>query len=148
MIKGGFAASCLLVFILSFTACDLETSGNGKLDGFWHLESIDTINGGFNDLSQRRLFWAFQAKLLELTDRDGLHPQCLMRFEQGGGVLKLSDPYLYDREGGEGDHPLTGPDYLVPFGVNGVSENFTIEKLTGSKMILNSGKLRLYFTKF
>ena len=37
-----------------FTACgiDFEGSDNGKLDGFWHLEKVDTLaTGGVTDYS-------------------------------------------------------------------------------------------------
>ena len=148
MIRGGIAASCLMLLILLFVACDLETSDNGKLDGYWHLESVDTLGGGSRDLSRSRMFWAFQKDLLLLTDRDFVHPQCLMRFRQGEGVLKLTEPYLYDRESSEGDRPLLVPDLLIPFGVNSVSETFSVERLTGSRMVLCTDRLRLAFTKF
>lgn len=148
MIKGTLATSCLLFFTLLFAACDLETSGNGKLDGFWHLESVDTLSGGFNDLSQKRIFWAFQKDLLELSDKDYVLSHCLMRFNRDGGALKLSDPYLYDRESGEGDHPLMDAAVLNPYGINAIETTFTVEKLSSSKMVLNDGTLRLYFTKF
>ena len=42
-------------------ACTLETSGNGDLDGFWHLVAVDTVDtGGVLNLSDERLFWSFQ----------------------------------------------------------------------------------------
>ena len=62
-----FSISAFLIF--SFTSCELETSGNGDLDGFWHLVQVDTLQtGGVNDTSKELFFWSFQVNLLELSD--------------------------------------------------------------------------------
>ena len=31
------------ISMFAFSSCELESSDNGKLDGFWHLESIDSL---------------------------------------------------------------------------------------------------------
>ena len=131
------------VMLFTITSCELETSGNGKLDGFWHLEKIDTIaTGGICDLSEGNVFWAFQHKLLELNG----YTTCLCRFSHANGVLSVSEPYRYDRE--NGDELLTEPTLLIPYGINSLEEDFSVEALSNSRMVLNSGDLRLHFTKF
>jgi hypothetical protein len=146
-IKDNLLGGCLLLFTLLLTACDLETSGNGKLDGYWHLEQIDSIStGSVNNLSQKRLFWAFQAKLLEFTDKDNVNATYLVRFSHSADSLILSEPYRFDRE--NGDEVLTDAAVLKPYGMNALKETFKIEKLSSSKMILSNSSYRLYFTKF
>ena len=47
----GIFTLCVLL-----NACEIHEYDNGDLQGFWHLESIDTLHsGGKNDLSQKRL---------------------------------------------------------------------------------------------
>ena len=58
-----FMSSCLM-------SCDLETSDNGKLDGFWHLEKVDTIaTGGVCDMSKEFVFWSVQSMFVEVSER-------------------------------------------------------------------------------
>lgn len=133
----------LAVTLIAVTSCELETSGNGKLDGFWHLEQIDTIaTGGITDLSESNVFWAFQHKLLELSG----NTTCLCRFSHADKSLVINNPYRFDRE--NGDEPLTDTELLTPYGINALEEHFTIETLTSSKMVLSTDRLRLSFTKF
>ena len=33
--------SLLVVSLMTMTGCELETSDNGKLDGYWHLVAVD-----------------------------------------------------------------------------------------------------------
>ena len=40
----GILFFAVLVFTLS--SCEIETSQNGDLDGFWHLEQVDTLATG------------------------------------------------------------------------------------------------------
>lgn len=50
---------------LVLSSCTLETSDNGDLDGFWHLERVDTLaTGNYLDLSRERVFWGVQHKLI------------------------------------------------------------------------------------
>ena len=65
--------------------------------------------------------------------------------------LKLSSPYInhwhQDKEDG-GDIPVDDPEILRPYGIQNLEENFAVEALSGSKMILRSKELKLYFTNF
>ena len=128
------------------TGCTLETSGNGKLDGYWHMTAVDTIaTGGTCDLSQKRLFWGVQAKLINLSDRDDLSYNFWMRFEHAKTTLRLYEPYLNDRL--EGDPAIEDAEKLEPFGIEGMEQSFIIEELKGKKMTLASENLRLHFEK-
>lgn len=133
-------------------SCELHTSDNGKLDGFWHLERVDTLaTGGQKDLSEQRVFWAIEAKLLNVRDSDHDSRGFYFRFNQTADSLILTDPYDYgghdDKEGG-GDVPVTDVELLAPYGINNLEEHYQKENLTGSRMTLKSKTLRLFFKKF
>jgi hypothetical protein len=138
-----------LILTAAMTSCTLETSDNGDLDGFWHLEAVDTLKtGGHLDLSGQKIFWAVQAKLIHLQGMDSTY---YFRFRQTGDSLILHTPYSdhwhQDITNG-GDIPVTNPLWYSGYGINALEEPYLKEKLTGSKMILKSATLRLYFTKF
>lgn len=133
-------------------SCELYTSDNGKLDGFWHLERVDTLaTGGQKDLSEQRVFWAIEAKLLNVRDSDHDSRGFYFRFNQTADSLILTEPYDYgghdDQEGG-GDVPVTDVELLAPYGINNLEEHYQKESLTGSRMTLKSKTLRLFFKKF
>ena len=54
-----YSTLCLLLFILLLpAACDIESTDNGNLDGFWHLEQVDTLaTGGSLNLKEQKIFW-------------------------------------------------------------------------------------------
>lgn len=139
-------ALLLAAAILPFISCELETSDNGDLDGFWHLTRIDTLaTQGTRDMKQERIFWSFQKDLLKVDDKTGENSSILLRFNHSGGNLTLSDPYIYDREAG--DIKLDDVEPLRPFGINALTETFTTTSLSGSHMTLESPMLRLSFKK-
>lgn len=141
-----FSISAFLVF--SFTSCELETSGNGDLDGFWHLVQVDTLQtGGVNDTSKDLFFWSFQVNLLELSDRSYQIPIFMARFNHENGQLKVTQPCLYNRD--EGNEMVTEENVkdISPYGLNALEETFRVEELSGSRMTLSNGTLRLYFKK-
>ena len=141
-----FSISAFLVF--SFTSCELETSGNGDLDGFWHLVQVDTLQtGGVNDTSKDLFFWSFQVNLLELSDRSYHIPTYMARFNHENGQLKVTQPCLYNRD--EGNEMVTEENVkdISPYGLNALEETFRVEELSGSRMTLSNGTLRLYFKK-
>ena len=141
-----FSLSAFLVF--SFTSCELETSGNGDLDGFWHLVQVDTLQtGGVKDTSKELFFWSFQVNLLEFSDRSYQIPIFMARFNHDNGQLKVTQPCLYNRD--EGNEVVTEENVkdISPYGLNALEETFRVEELSGSRMTLSNGTLRLYFKK-
>ncbi len=136
------AVTVFLIFL--FTGCEVETLYNGDLDGFWHVETIDTLQtGGTYDLSDSKVFWSFQAKLMSVR---GIDNEYLFRFNKTCDSLIISNPFLSDRE--IGDSAITNSDVLRPYGINALEEHFAVEQLSGSKMTLKSSKLRIKFRKF
>lgn len=134
--------------IFSFTSCELETSGNGDIDGFWHLVQIDTLQtGGVKDTSKDLLFWSFQVNLMELSDQSYQTPIYMARFNHDNGKLKVTQPCLYNRY--EGNEMLTEENVnaISQYGINALEETFQVEGLSGSRMTLSNGTLRLYFKK-
>lgn len=143
-----------LFLIISFASCELETSDNGNLDGFWHLIRIDTLStGGSSDLSKVRRFWAVQHKLINMrdADQDALGVYC--RFDHKGDSLHIYQPYFnhwhQDQGDDGGDIPISEEqsDTLKMYGLSGLSTWFKIDQLTGSRMILTSKDKRLFFKK-
>ena len=130
------------LFCTLFTACDLETSDNGDLDGFWHLVEVDTLTtGGVNDLHKSTIFWSFQMDLLQFTGPG----KYFARFSHDNGQLIVNEPHTYNTR--EGNQPINDIKVLAPWGLNALEIQFHIEHLSGSKMTLNDGTLRLQFTK-
>ena len=72
---------------LMFSSCTLESSDNGDLDGFWHLESVDTLaTGKTEDFSQRYVFWGVEHKLIAVKETDTNREKFYFRFEQTGEI--------------------------------------------------------------
>ena len=132
-----------------FASCSLETDNDaGKMEGMWHLVKIESITTvASEDLSEQVIFWSFQAKLLQMDDKTGMHNSYLYRFRIGDNQLTLTSPYQYDRE--NSDRPLTAYESTLGlYGIKSLTPVFRIEKLDRRKMILNDGSVRLYFDKF
>lgn len=139
-----------LCFVLStlLYSCKLETSDNGKLDGFWKLTRVDTLaTGGVLDLTESGIFWSVQMNLLSVKDKyqDDAR-EILFRFEHKNGTLKLYEPY----EGYQytGDKAVEDVQKLAPFGINQLTETFNVETLNGEHLYLSTSTLRLSFTRF
>ena len=135
----------LSIMSLSFlTSCEIETSDNGKLDGFWLLDQVDTLNNGTKcTFEDHCITWSFQYDLLQLSNL--VDKTILYKFEKTGNVLKLINPCMFDRS--IGDTLITDVDVLRQYGVNSLNESFTIMDITNSKMVLESDMLRLHFVK-
>lgn len=140
---------CFLGFILAMSSCTLETSDNGDLDGFWHLEGIDTIpTGGYRDMTNDGLFWAVEHKMLQLR---GGNSTFSLRFSNMSDSLLLFDPYIsygHEESGSGGDVRLTDPQGLRQYGVQHLRQTFYKETLKSSMMVLRTDSFRLHFKKF
>ena len=134
------------------TSCEIETSQNGDLDGNWHLIRIDSLqNGKSADVSQQRIFWGAQLRLINAIDYDSGNPGYYFRFNLTESTLTITEAYANhwheDLDDG-GDIPITDAEELQPYGINTLPETFTIEKLNGNNMIIHSEKIRMSFKKF
>lgn len=138
--------SILFAFMFCLSACELETSHNGKLDGWWLLTAVDTLQtGGHANVEAQQCTWAFQGRLLELRDVPGQCGDYLLSFAQHGDDLLLSHPYLSARD--SGDIAVQTPQPLHPYGIQALSEQFSIITIDRRRMVLTNASLRLYFRK-
>ncbi len=135
----------LLLFLMS--SCEIEHSNNGKLDGFWHLESIDTLStGGHTDLSKYRLFWSVQGDLMAFNDYSYKLLPCILQFQYAKDNLTLHHILISDRS--KGDIVIKDTKQIKYYGVNSLNESFKIESLNAFDMQLSTKKLRLSFKRF
>ena len=122
------------------TSCDIEHIDNGKLDGLWKLQALDSLsNQATVDMSRSNLSYAIQGNLLQLG-------RVYFRFDHQGDSLILHDPYVNSFDVSE---TLTDISLVTPFGINNIPrEAFYVDELSRSKMVLRSEFLRLHFEKY
>lgn len=137
-----------MVVLFSLSACEIEIHDNDKLDGFWHLERVDTIaTGGVCDMSKELVYWSVQSMLVEVSERSKVNnDKYFFSFSHRDGKLSLFDARLSDRS--NGDPEVEDPTSLHPYGISKLNETFEVVQLTGSKMQLKSETLLLVFRKF
>ena len=136
-----------LVAVFAFASCELETSDNGHLDGFWQMRAVDTLStGGSADTRESGIFWSVQMRLLEVVDTKGRSDKVFFRFEHTGDSLFLSQPYIDNRD--SGDIKVTDAELLRPYGIFSLEPHFCVRELNGGRMVLESDSLRMYFRKY
>lgn len=140
----------LLVLGLMVVSCELETSGNGDLDGYWQMSQVDTLaTGGIDDTHESYIFWGIQGKLLQIRYTENnvyLGEGLLFRFENKNSMLTLSSPYVHHLY--ETDEPIEDVEILKPFGIYRLEEKFAIEQLDDKCMVLTNDVVRLHFRRY
>ena len=141
---------CVLAFSMLLVSCELETSGNKQLDGYWQMSQVDTLaTGGITDTREALIYWGIQGKLLQIRFSENgkyLGEGLLFRFERAPYTLNLSSPirhHLYDT-----DEPIEDVEVLKPYGIYQLEEVFSIIELNDKSMVLDNGVLRLHFRKY
>lgn len=135
--------SVLSLFFL--VGCELETTDNGDLDGYWHLERVDSLLSQRSvDYGQARIFWSIQFKLLQLSDLE--NNTIIYNLVYDNQQLTLANPYMFDRA--DGDTLVTDVEVLRRYGVNALQENMKVVSLQSDRMVLESPVLRLHFKKY
>ena len=143
-----------IIYILALctflVSCELETSGNKELDGYWQMCQVDTLaTDGVTDTREALIYWGIQGKLLQIRfSGDGmfLGEVLLFRFERTSNTLNLSSPILHHLY--ETDEPVDDVEVLKPFGIYQLEEVFSIIVLNDNSMVLDNGVLRLHFRKY
>lgn len=149
-----FLFSILSISFLA--ACSFNTdnvSGDGNLEGFWHLERIEYLStdaagattvSSVSDFSNQLIFWSFQQKLLELSNKSDETSTVLCRFTANDGNLTIGNVYIpsYDT-----DSLSTDVSLLAPFGMDQQNETYSYT-IHGSKLTLTGSDRRLYLKRF
>lgn len=140
----------ILALGMMLVSCELETSGNGKLDGYWQMSQVDTLaTGGVTDTHESSIYWGIQGKLLQIRYSENdvyLGEGLLFRFVNKNSSLTLSSPYVHHLY--ETDEPIDDVEILKPFGIYRLKEEFDIEQLDEKNMVLTNDVLRLHFRRY
>ena len=135
--------------VLLMTGCDVETSDNGNLDGFWRMSSMTSVYSSTLpgvDMRQSGLTWSFQGRMLELRDVNDRQKDIVMSFQHEGETLRVYDPYFVERD--SGDIRLEDVSYLIPYGINHTDDSFTVRELSSDRMVLSNILVTLEFRKY
>ncbi len=135
--------------VLLMTGCDVETSDNGDLDGFWRMSSMTSVYSSTLpgvDMRQSGLTWSFQGRMLELRDVNDRQKDIVMSFQHEGETLRVYDPYFVERD--SGDIRIEDVSYLIPYGINHTDDSFTVRELSSDRMVLSNILVTLEFRKY
>lgn len=131
--------------LMFLCGCELETTDNGDLDGYWHLEQVDSLAGQRSiDYGQSNIFWSIQFELLQLSNLED--NTIIYKLVYDNRQLTLANPCMFDRA--DGDTLVTNVEVLRQYGVNALQENFKVVTLESRTMVLESPVLRLHFRKY
>lgn len=140
----------ILTLGMLFVSCELETSGNDELDGYWQMSQVDTLStGGVADTREALVYWGIQGKLLQIRFSENgkyLGEGFMFRFNREDDVLTLSSPILHHLY--KTDEPITDVEVLKPYGIFDLEEAFDIEELNDHHMVLTNDVLRLHFRRY
>lgn len=134
-----------IIVCMAAMSCTFETSDNGKLDGFWQLQQLDSLPGNIpTDMHDQDIYWSIQRHLLEVKRIN--YYGIFFRFDNANDSLVIYDPYMDMRD--SSDIKLTNDSLFAPIGLRGLTDSFAIVSLTNDKLILESKYRRLYFRKY
>lgn len=140
----------ILILGVLFVSCELETSGNDELDGYWQMSQVDTLStGGVADTREALVYWGIQGKLLQIRFSENgkyLGEGFMFRFNREDDVLTLSSPILHHLY--KTDEPINDVEVLKPYGIFDLEEAFDIEELNDHHLVLTNDVLRLHFRRY
>ncbi len=137
----------LATAITLISGCDIiETSSSGKLTGQWQILTIDTLStGGQLQMKEDRKYFSIEDRLFYIHDADEAKV-FFADYVYADDQLTLSNFTIYTQ--GSSDEPLvTDITDLQPYGINALTETFTIT-LTSSRMVLQNDTLRITLRNF
>lgn len=130
--------------VLMLMGCDVETSDNGQLDGFWLLERVENAQGAKDEgavlAPQTEVYWGIQHRLLNARS-GSLSVVC--QFTYTGDSLLLGQPYLDDRD--YGDAVVTDVKVVQPLGIHSLDARYAVRHLTASSLVIADNKHTLHF---
>lgn len=140
-----------IVYILSISllaaACEIETTGNGSLDGNWQLHSIDTLATSQRcDMSNSYIYWGITSHILQIRDIDNSNLKILFNLKKEDNKLRLFSPHNVITK--DKLIALENDSLLQPLGITSLQEDFLIERSDNSQLVLKNELYRLSFKKY
>lgn len=136
----------ILLACFCLTACEVEISHNGALDGNWQLRQMDTLStGGTTDMSHSYIYWAFDTHLLQVRDIDD-NLKIFFRFQRESDQLTLLSPYRVVTK--DQLVAIDNTELLQPFGIMNVEDVFQIEQLNHQTFTIKNQYYRMHFRKY
>lgn len=135
--------ACLLLM-----GCELHSSDNGDLDGFWQLCQVESMaTGEVTDMRESQQNWSVQGDLLVVRYKYSTNvPEVIFRFRHEGNLLTIYDPYISNRD--EGDVKIEDETLLYELNIYHLEEKYVVLELDGDRMTLESEDVRLYFRRY
>lgn len=142
-------------------SCDKQPC-NGKLDGMWHLISVCYRNTSVGDstvnIKTKHIYLSFQLQLAQFTMGNlssEIAPIVYARFDKSSNTLSLYDFYYHNSstniiESNDATDILQTDSLsttMRPIGIDGISAEFHIDKLTNSVMQLTSDFAKISLKK-
>ena len=120
---------CLLAVILLLASGCRRASHNGKLDGFWRVETVEYLNAASGDsvAHPQNRFICIDLELFQLQEHGGIQATGVMDYSKGKHLLKVDFPYFE-----AGGSPL-----LERFGIMENPVTFLVSA-SGEKLVLSS----------
>lgn len=136
-----------LLLLGCLTSC--EFSDNGTLDGLWYLnQKGNSQTDQITDVSDARITWGFQGKILKLMPWNANGLEYMMRFEHSNNQLILSEAFQNDRVNGDEFYNNDSLCLFQKYGITHIPDTFDIIQLNRKKMELHNDRIHLYFMKY
>ena len=139
----------LLIYIIGvgllMTACDIERSDNGDLDGLWPMTSKELLGTyKVNDMKDANVSWAFQGGMVQMN---------CMAIQEVTAQFSLIDNYLKIWNVNHfthvaGDTKIDSVEVLYDLGIYQLQETFQVLELNKNTLRLQNDSVRLVFRKY
>ncbi len=141
----------MLGLLLGLSTC--QKYSDEEYEGQWQLIEIAQPDGTSpQDVKASGVYWRLQLGVLQIIctglPEESNPGEVIAKYNVGEGVLSLTAIYHSQREA---DILITDPAdaaTLSPYGITSPTEDYQIDEMSSSRMVLTSAHLRLTFRKF
>lgn len=150
-----FRHSVLYILTLAFCTCftGCQKYSDEEYEGHWQLIEISQPDGTMpEDVRSHGVYWRLQLGILQVMctglPAEENPGEVIARVVVEGGFFRLTEIYHSEREA---DNLITDPAdaaTLSSLGITAPTEEFRIDELNSSRMVLTSATRRLTFRKF
>lgn len=141
----------LFAVLIGIVSC--QKYSDEDYEGMWQLIEISQPDGTApRNVKADGVYWRIQLGILQILSTRiptaSNQGELIATFSVSGSTLRLNAIYRHEREA---DNIISDPAeaaLLSPYGITAPTEEYHIDALTGSRLILTSSTQRLVFRKF